>query len=336
MKLLVTFRDTSQRVESFTVKYKILDNSLAKKWTDLLIKNFFLKDHPIEKVFCLQGWQTDLNSTTGRSLTYLCQRLNESIFIINKDLSAKGYDYINLNFTLSSMKNPVIARDLLNQIHHHFELLIGQVWNPSKWYGLAEEPTRTAIRNLNNLCHEIEGILRPIENPQSGYSVNVGLNGPDFSGNYFSEKIREDIEVNDYDYFNDYLEWGDCVLYYAQLGKRHIEAYNDRDDCIHDENISGYKFITGEFILCYRRINRQPRDFFDWLIKKGFDPSDKTLGLGYPVVAKLDNINDREQIELEIRKRDDLYSISLTDDTGEIIHTKVYPYTWKDQENLIK
>lgn len=336
MKLLVTFRDTSRRLESFTVKYNILDNSLAKKWTDLLIKNFFLKGHPIEKVFCLQGWQTDLNSTTGRSLSYLCQRLNDSIDIINSDLISKGYERIDLDFNLNSMRSMNVARDLLNQIHHHFELLIGQVWSPSKWYELAEEKTRTSIRNLNNLCHEIEGILRPIEYPDAGYSVNIGLNGPDFSGKYFSEKIREDISLDDYDFFQDSLDWGDCVLYYSQLGKRHIEAYNDQDDCINDENISGYKFITGEFVICYRKIRNQPAGFFTWLREKGFDPSDKTLGLGYPVVAKLDNINDREQIERELRKRDDLYSISLTDDFGKIVHTKVYPYTWRDQENLIK
>ncbi len=334
MKFLITFKDSSDQLENFTIRYNIIDSSLSNRWINLLIDNFFLSDHPIEKVFCLQGWQSDYDSLQGRSLTYLCQRLNESIAIINLDLPTKGYDFIDLNFSLDAMKNSVLSRDLLNQIHHHFELLIGQVWSPSKWYALAEERTRTAIRNLNNLCHEIESILKTTENPQKGFSVSVGLNGPDFSGKYFIEKKKENISTDDYNHFKDALDWGDCILYYSQLGKRHIEAYNDKDDCINRENISGYKFITGEFVLCYRQINRQPAAFFNWLRKNGFDLEDKTLGLGYPVVAKLESPEQRLEIERELRKRDDLYKIELENDSGKIIHSKIYDYTWKDQEIL--
>jgi hypothetical protein len=336
MKLLITFRDTFEKYENFTISYSVIDSPLANTWVELLIKNFFIKNHPIEKVFCLQGWQTNVDSTKGRSLEYLCQRLNESIFIINKDLNAKGYEFINLNFDVQSMKNSKISQDMLNQIHHHFELLIGQVWNPSKWYELADEKTRTAIRNLNNLCHEIERLLKTIENPFLGFGVNVGLNGPDFSGNYFAEKIKKEITMEEYNYFSNKLDWGDCVLYYSQLGKRHIEAFNDKDECINDENISGYKFITGEFVLCFRTENAYPKRFYSWLEEKGFDPNDKTLGLGYPTVAKLDISSSRFEIDRELRKRDDLYSIELFDDRGNIIHSKQYNYTWKDQEILIK
>lgn len=336
MKLLVTLRDSTNQLENFTVKFRVLENSLADKWSDLLIKNFFLNEHPIEKVFCLQGWQTDLDSNHGRSMSYLCQRLNESIAIINDDLNNKGYEYIDLHFDLITMKNSQASRNLLNQIHHHFEILIGQVWNPSKWYGLAEERTRSSIRNLNNICHEMEGILRFTNDPNCGCGINVGLNGPDFSGKYFAEKIKVDLEKDDYDHFQDYLDWGDCVIYYSQLGKRHIEAYNDKDDCIHDENISGYRFLTGEFILCFREVKKQSPQFFEWLKSKGFDPNDKTLGLGYPVVAKLESFKNKKEIERELKLRDDLYSIELQDDLGKRLYFKVYPYTWLEQENIIK
>jgi len=336
MKLLVTLRDSTGRKDNFTLTYLILDNSLSKKWCDLLIQNFFLNDHPIEKVFCLQGWQNNLDSDYGRSMSYLCQRLNDSVSVINEDLVAKGYEHIDLNFDIESMKNPLTAQDRLNQIHHHFELLIGQVWNPSKWYGLAEARTRSCIRNLNNICHEMEGILKIAADPTKGLQINVGLNGPDFSGNYFQDKMRIDLDKEDYDNFRNSLDWGDCVIYYSQLGKRHIEAFNDQDECIDDENISGHKFLTGEFVLCFRQVKRQPPQFFEWLKSRGFDPTDKTLGLGFPVVAKLAGVENRQYIEQQLKLRDDLYSIELHDDVGRILYSRQYLYTWADQEILIK
>ena len=47
----------------------------------------------------------------------------------------------------------------LNRLHNYFEQLQGTVWNLSPYYKLADYETKYAIRQLNNICHEIEGLI---------------------------------------------------------------------------------------------------------------------------------------------------------------------------------
>jgi hypothetical protein len=336
MKLLITFRDTENTVEDFVLSYTIRKCSLANEWVSLFIANFLKNDHPIEKTFCLHGWQTDYHSTKGRTVSYICQKLNHSINLVNQDLHSQGYEFIDLNFTVEAMKDPIVARNMLNEIHHHFELLIGQVWNPSKWYDMSQDHTKGAIRQLNNLCHELEAVLKCIADKPLDFNVNVGKNSSDFEGRMFADKQKKDISLEN---FNDFLEeaaWGDLLIYYAQLGKRHIEAFYDNDECIHDTNISGYKYITGEFVLGFHELSKHPLGFESWLKRKGYDINDKMLGLGYPTVAHLENQGSKWFITTELKKRDDLYKLTLLDDDGNMIGETIYDFTWKDQENLIK
>lgn len=336
MKLLITFRDTEHIVEDYVLSYQIRKCSLANEWVRLFKANFLNNDHPIEKTFCLHGWQTDYYSTKGRTVTYLCEKLNSSINSINLDLHSQGYDFIALNFTVEAMKDSTTARTMLNEIHHHFELLIGQVWAPSKWYSISQDKTKFAIRQLNNLCHELEAVLKCIKDKPQDFHINVGKNSANFDGSMFYNKEKKDISLENY---NDFLEqgrWGDLLIYYAQLGKRHIEAFYDNDECIHDTNISGYKYLTGEFVLGFHYLSKHPAAFDHWLALRGYDNQDKTLGLGYPTIAHLENQGSQVHIATELKLRDDLHKLTLVGDNGDILGEKIYDFTWKDQENLIK
>lgn len=331
MKLLVTFRDTENKLENFTLKYKIRNCSLSKTWIELLIKNGFQTDHPIEKTFCLHGWQIDYESTRGRSLTYLCDILNRCINTINKNLGSVGYPNIDLFFSVDKLKNINLSRDLLNEIHHHFELLIGQVWNPSKWFGMADKDTRYAIRLLNNVCHEIEGNLSSIRNPKPNISVYYSLNCPNFDGKYI-EKEKAELTLENYKDFLKESSWGSIMLYYSQLGKRHYEAFVDKDEYIDRENISGYRYITGEFILTFHDHKKHSKEFLHWLSRNDYDVTDKTLAIDYPILGNIETDLSKNEIKKELRLRDDLYKIELTDDSYNVLYSKEYNYTWKDQE----
>lgn len=334
MKLLISFRDTEKAIDDYVLSYEIRKCSLADDWVSLFKTNFLENNHPIEKTFCLQGWQTDYHQTKGRTISYICGKLNYSINLINQDLQIQGYNFINLNFSVDAMKDPTLARNMLNEIHHHFEMLIGQTWNPSKWYGMSQDNTRFAIRQLNNLCHELESALRCIEKSPLHFNVNVGKNGLNFDGEYFHNKQIKDIGLENY---NDFLlegKWGDLVIYYAQLGKRHIEAFHDHDECIDDTNISGYKYLTGEFVLAFHHLSPHSADFLSWLVNRGYDKSDKTLG--YPIIAHLENHGEMRHITTQLKLRDDLHKLTLIDDNGHLIGEKTYDFTWKDQEILIK
>jgi hypothetical protein len=347
-KIILVFRDSDKLVDNYELSWSILDTALANEWLDLLKKNVLQSDHPIEKTFCLKGWQTDWYSKKGRNLTYLCNCLNHHISIINKEMTKHGYPYIDLIFTVEKLKGKEY-RDLMNGIHHHFELLIGQSWNVSKWYQLADEDTRFSIRMLNNFCHEIESIVKNLSSQKykkifsffdhhAPMGISVGLNGLDFKGRYFESKIKKEITLDQYNDFQNQSCWGDIRIYYAQLGKSHLDAFDDKDGHIDKENISGYRYLTGEFCIALPgmfKTSHYPLGFKRWLKKNGYDINDKSLGIGYPIVATFDNPNNtkRKNIATELQKRDDLYQIRLEDQTGNVLESRIFNYYWFDQES---
>jgi len=46
----------------------------------------------------------------------------------------------------------------MNRLHNYFEVLQGTVENLSPYYKYADYDTKYAIRQLNNICHEIENL----------------------------------------------------------------------------------------------------------------------------------------------------------------------------------
>jgi hypothetical protein len=331
IKLSLVFRDTNKIYDDMELLFTIGDHALAQKWTELLIENLFNSNHPIEKTFMLKGWQTTWESNFPRNLEYLCNELNSAIDTINN--SDLGYEKITLHYTVEKLKLDNY-QSLMNDIHHHFEILIGQVWSVSPWWTKADTATQFAIRQLNNLCHEMESTLKSIhalmankKNAQSTASIGVSLNGTDQYNNYFSEKKHTEITLTEYSCFKDNYTWGDVIIYYSQLGKRHQEAFLDNDTVIGQENISGHKFLTGEFsVLFCQSSNVFTNDFKLWLTKNNFDYNDISLGLGMPVVASIDMPigKSNDEILKELRNRNDLYQIILKDHNGNIIHKKVY------------
>lgn len=344
LKLYIVFRDTKRKYDNYKLSWKILNSPLSKEWVELFIKNFIFSDHPIEKDYCLKGWVDSWNSEYSRNLQFLCDSMNKSIDRINRYMVPKGYEYIDLDFTVEKLKSTDYQK-LMNDIHHHFEILVGQTWKPSKWFGMADTQTQTAIRLLNNLCHEIEDTVESINQNEriktnssrsvkhNSMHIYLSLMGKDFKGNSFEKKIRKDLTIDHYNCFSKFRKWGDVVLYYSQLGKRHIEAFYDKDEKIDKTNISGYRYITGEFVASFLGgivDETEPEEFFQWLDQQGFDKTDPRLGLGYPRLAEIILESSPLDIVNQLKLRDDIYEIGLEDYNGEKMHSKVYDFIWQD------
>ena len=328
--LVLTLRDISNQFEDYDLVYKIRNTNLARKWADHFKTNFIDNDHPIEKNYCLQGWQTSWETNYPRSLNHICSKLNYHIQIINEEMPKYGYPFIDLHFSVEALKNDP-QQELLNKIHHHFELLIGQQWDPSDWWLLnLHFRTRFSIRMLNNYCHEIESILRSIKNKSLG--IFGSLNGIDPGGRHFDTKKSSELTLTEYKEFSDSRPFGSIHLYYAQLGKSHFEVYCDNDTDIERKNISGIRNVTGEFVIQFQE-KGNPLDnqsYVNWLKDNNWNIKDPRLALTCGIVADLTNKEDHNTIVEEILKRNDLYKISLN---GQ---TKTYNYTWIDQENWEK
>lgn len=330
-ELVLTLRDVNGQFEDYDLEYKIRDTNLATVWKEHFQTNFIDSDHPIEKNYCLQGWQTEWETNYPRSLNHLCAKLNKHIEIINQEMPKHGYPIIDLHFSVEALKADP-QEELLNKIHHHFELLIGQQWDPSEWWLLdLHISTRFSIRMLNNICHEIEAILRSIQHKSLG--LFGSLNGIDQHGkHFFDSKKSSELTLREYKEFSTSRPFGSICLYYAQLGKSHYEVFCDNDTDIERKNISGIRNVTGEFVILFKDADGRLKNnrFVKWLQENNWNAKDPRLALNEGVVADLQNSEPQQKITEELLKRNDLHKITLD---GQ---TKVYNYTWMDQENWEK
>ena len=325
MNLSITLRDTNKKHSNYTLYYKLREDALATLWANNFKKNFLQSNHPLEKTYSLQGWVQEWNSNDNRNLNYLCSRMNYFIKNINDGMSTHGYPYIDLNFTVENLQGDS-QEELLNKVHHHFETLIGQVWEVSEWYKLdISEQTRYSIRMLNNYCHEIESLIRSIENKKR--TINLSLNGINEKGLHFNDKTRSELSLEEYNCFSDSIPFGCITLYYAQLGKQHYEVYFDKDTDIERKNISGIRYVTGECWIPFweHKGNLQDAGFVKWLEDNKWDKNDPTLALQHGIIADLQYTN-KDSILEEISKRNDVYEICFDG------LTKQYNYTWQEEE----
>lgn len=297
---------------SLPLRFQIESFDLAQRWARKLAVHLQLGCH-LEKGFLLHGWLGG-----PRDEAYLCNELNRHIEIVNRAYETKpgGLEY-HIDETFNFEK---IDQDQLNAIHHHFEILIGQVWNPSPLYKDWIGDAIYSIRQLNHLCHELEDLIGSRLSHKRG-GCAAYLIASMLPPRLAAQGFRDELRLSDYDNFDLRLNFGDVYLHYAQLGKTHFEAFLHNDNKIERSNISGLRYLTGEFDICFaddpqlQSFDSLKQDFLSWLIKNGFDPSDRTLGLGQVRVARLDKsiFGHKSDFEIlnELFNYDDVKRISV-------------------------
>jgi len=228
----------------------------------------------------------------------------------------------------------------MNRLHRYFEDLQGETWNISKYYKLADYGTKWAIRQLNDLCHELESWVlsnrKKIMSPewQRPSQITTFLNAP-----------RQDLQEQDYKLFlrNRYDRvLGGVYLHWAQIGKTQFEVFRDENgEDIDDATcsaINSLKFYSGEFDIEWGKDitestsewhRKEQEDFRDWLKRNNFDYDDPKLSLGY---IKLGQVNlqksfgttDFFDIIKNMSNHLDIYKIKIDD------VEQTYNYVWND------
>ena len=331
----ITYRNTQTGFQLPT-EYEIEPHFLAQKWARALQHDYLeVANIKVEKNFMLQHWEYDEANTNGRSLTQLCLEMNRYVTHINGYFN--GSSERRVNYEITQYFDPAtVGQQILNEIHHHFELLIGQVWSVSEYYKMADSATCFAIRQLNNLCHEMESLLRPSFRNSSYWSAGV----------YFPylRVTRYKFVDSDYDYFSQVQDFGDLILHYCQLGKTPMEAFAANDAEVFDENITGLRYLSGEFDISFRTdtdlavqnnsINKHNARAFPWIRARGQEPESKYTGIGFVKIANFDRALfpglTAEAIMAELVKCDDIYKLELIDGNGTVIKESVLDYTWRD------
>ena len=300
------FTKDKVRVQLDKISYdvSIYDTDLASRWLEALEDNLRTK-RILEKNFCFIGF-----AGSKRNLSYLVDQLNQSIDQINSfqftDPYPRIHNFVTDDFQYSDLL-PIgndlpglsLKHEACNLLHRYFEDLQGTVWKLSPYYQEADAKTKYSIRQLNNLCHEIEGWVSA--HRKQNYApewvrpsqITTFLNAPRYNLH------QEDFELfkqNRYD-----RELGGVYLHWSQIGKTLYEVWRDEDGADLDEAtcsaISHQKYYSGEFDVEWGQTVTESNQNFKkeemepyrhWLARNGYDWNDPKLALGYIKIGQVD------------------------------------------------
>jgi len=334
------------------VKVDVYDTALGKRFMEALRDNLVEK-RILEKNFCFLGW-----ASSKRDLNFLCHELNNSIEQINSFTFDKPYEKIHPfradDFQYSAklktglcpdgdeMSKPGLRlkHDACNLLHRYFEELQGTAWQISKYYKQADVETKYAIRQLNNICHEIESWVlsyrKSIVEPEwmRPSQITTFLNAP-----------RHDLHEEDFELFKENRydrELGGVYLHWSQVGKTLFEVFRDEHAPVMTEalcsEINHQKFYSGEFDIEWgdtiteatHKFKKQEIDEYrQWLKDNNYEWEDPTLSLGYIKIGQIDLESSFQ--ETAFKKIYDVMKNNLNISKIQIIgnenYENIFPYT---------
>ena len=287
--------------------FQVYDTPLGHRWLDALKDNLKQK-RILEKNFCFLGW-----ADSERDLNYLVGELNTNVAQINSFSFDPPYEKIHPfradDFQYSA--SLPIGRDIdgyfpglklkheaCNLLHRYFEELQGTAWQLSNFYKQADPNTKYAIRQLNNICHEIESWVLSYRkskvNPEwmRPSQITTFLNAPRYE---LHELDFELFKENRYD-----RELGGVYLHWSQVGKTLYEVFRDEGAPKMSEalcsEINHQKYYSGEFDVEWGQTITEKQDFKKeemdryrtWLKYNGYEWEDPKLSLGYIKIGQID------------------------------------------------
>ena len=345
--MIITYRNPSNLKDTIDVYFDIEKNPFTQKWQEEL-KQILQNNLHLEKNYCFMGF-----SESPRDVDFLCNEINLAITQINnfnrtgtwKEHGLEPYhinDVFDRDLVMYSESLGVgnaingdqntnlglcLKHDAMNRLHRYFEDLQGEAWGLSKYYKIADFDTKYAIRQLNDLCHELESWVASYRKSkfepewQMPSQINTWLNAP-----------RKNLRDQDFDLFlkNKYdRECGGLYLHWAQIGKTHIEVFRDEDGAdVNDvicSAINSLKYYTGEFDIEWGPDvtekkspwhMKEQQEFFTWLQRNGFDPNDPKLALGFIKIGQCNlkksfGTDNPQQIWSILSKHLDVYKVSI-------------------------
>jgi len=338
-----------------TIDYNIVpaDNQMAQDWIAALEQDVLQKSLHLEKNYCFHGFPN-----TQRNLELLCNELNRHIYTIN--ISRIGYqieEYFTPDVVRYGKEYPIglwtedscnlglkIKHDVMNKLHNHFEVLQGTVENPSEYAGVMTPETTYAVRQLNNICHEMESLClsqrKLVRDPPwvRPSQITTFLKCP---RHRLTDEHRAGFAENSYN-----RELGGVYMHWCQIGKTLMEVYRDEGapeltDTV-CEAITHLQYYSGEFDIEWGNDimydMRSPwhcaeiDGFQNWLQVNGFRPYDPQLSLGYLKLGEVDLINSfgttaAQDIWKQMGDYLDIYKIEC----GTASAT--YDYHWSDTDH---
>ena len=282
---------------------------------------------------------------SARSLPYLCEQMNLAIAQINSSLDYKIEQHFVPEQCLAAdhYADNGPNHDLFNTIHNHFEHLQGTVNNISSYYVKADLVTKYAIRQLNNLCHEMETLIlsqrKVVLAPEwvRPSQITTWLTADRYD---LQAEHRAGFVSNGYDRVT-----GGVYMHWTQIGKTLFEVFRDEHAPVLTDTvckaITHLQYYSGEFDIEWGRsvtVNRdcpwhdtEQHQFRQWLGQNNLDPTNTELSLGYLPIGQVDlrgsfGTETASEIWPVLGNYLDIYRIEV-DGVGQ-----TYDYCWTDSE----
>ena len=331
--LKITLADPQDNKDTLELDFVAEDTVIGKRWFNMATQ--CLEDNlQFEKNFCWLSWPDP-----DRDLEFLRKKLNRCVDLLNKH----GQENPKWNgYTIHEKWNDILEYDALNQLHHHFEILMGQVWDISPYMITADDETKYQIRQLNNLVHETQSRLAVNELPLEILPAMTVVSYLNIHRELFDDSYYDSFDIN--------RNFGDIFLHYTQTGKTPMEAFTDDDDHVGDENINALRYISGEYNLWWGRsyteeqVAERKSSLRKWLNKRDLiksehpdfnyyvDERGDKQGVGWVRVGRLTTpYNTREELMRKMLTRLNIVKLqTFTDD--ELQAENTWDYSWADQD----
>lgn len=254
----------------YPLEFEVLNTSTGSKWFELL-KQFSGKEKLVrEKRRFYHFSQLNLAQEL-KAYNDLVKKINEAC-----DLHIPALD-------TERLPNPVE----LNFQHRFFEQFRGSVIRPHPSYLKASDKVRQLWEKFNIWIHKLEDL-------QGTPRLVVTFQDP--------PKIL--LEDEDYEQFTLDVNFGDVFINYCQVGKHPLEAYNAGDDEIRDDVLRPLEFMSADFRVRFCSDGSSFVDDMDklnqWIAKRGLNPKDPRLGVGWIKVARLAQGQNQSKLVNEI------------------------------------
>ena len=214
--LYITYCNPTHNLDSFTLKYKLRENSVVPKWCEQVIlaqKNYNIDDPTRFYGF---GEISEQQVDSLDRINTCVDRINSFEVIIDRKLA------------------DVNDQDTLNYLHHIFEIYHGLLDQQTHEYWLrAPAEVRSALADLNVLVHRCESVQR-------------GCN-PRHVITYYGLPKTKTLEIQDYANFTDDYQFGTVYLNYVEIGKTLEDLAQDNDQYIADEAFRPFRHYSADF-----------------------------------------------------------------------------------------
>jgi hypothetical protein len=349
---------TLSGTKELTYTIRLYDHPFVQRWLEAF-KGILRNKLILEKNYCFIGF-----ADSKRNLQFLCNELNSAVWQINRFNSFNYWQVAGLKpYSIErrfipddfmypdtlpigkavdgdEMATPGcrLKHETCNELHRYFEDLQGQAWNLSRYYYVADDTTKYAIRQLNNICHEIEGWVNAYRKSKfepewiRPSQITTFLHAP-----------RKPLQSEDYDLFikNRYdRELGGVYLHWSQVGKTLYEVWRDHDEAVGEGGINHQQLYSGEFDIEWGQTITNDHDFKKeetdqfklWLEKNGYDWNDSRLALGYVKLGQVDlekSFNSKTFLDIYKKLINNL-NIKSIEIVGRDSIKTIFPYTLDD------